>query len=226
VKFGQEVQKDEVLFEIQTRERKALESSPDPSGEIGIVKVIAVTNGFITDLNINGPGGFVAEGGTLCNIADSKDLIIKLNLPFEYNSITVNNRNCKISLADKTSFPGTIIRTLPVVDEVNQTQTILIRPETGRQIPENLNLRVTFINEKHSLAKLVPRSSLMTDETQTDFWVMKVDKGNMAVKVPVIKGIANDSIAEITTPLLGVNDLVIYEGSYGLPDSTLIRIEE
>jgi hypothetical protein len=226
VKFGQEVQKDEVLFEIQTRERKALESDPDSSGEIGLVKVLSVTNGFIDELNIHEKGGFVPEGGILCNIADSKDLVVQVNVPFEYNSIPVKNKRCKIDLSDNTDLNGTVLRVLPVIDEVNQTQTILIKPETNRQIPENLNTTVRFIKEKHIGSLLVTKSSLMTNETQDEFWVMKITDNNIAVKIAVTKGIENDSIVEIVSSRLKANDMIIFEGSYGLPDSTLIRIEE
>lgn len=226
VKFGQEVHKGEVLFEIGTRERKALESDSSSSGEIGIVKVMSVTGGLVNDLSIHGQGGFVAEGGILCNIADSKDLMVEANIPFEYNSIPVENKKCKIYLPDNTSFNGTVIRILPTVDEANQTQTILIRPETGRQIPERLNLKVRFVRERHSGSLLVTKSSLMANETQSEFWVMRINDGNMAVKIPVKKGLENDTIVEIISPVLKVNDMIICEGSYGLPDSTLIRIGE
>jgi hypothetical protein len=55
---------------------------------------------------------------------------------------------------------------------------------------------------------------------------MKIEAGNMAVKVPVEKGMVNDSVAEIKSNDLKINDLIISEGSYGLPDSTLIRIDK
>jgi hypothetical protein len=225
VKFGEEVQKDEVLFEIQTRESKALESDKATTGDFGTVKALATSGGFINELNINESGVYVAEGSILCNIIDVKDLIVKVNVPFEYNSILIIGRKCRIRLSDNTSIGGSVFRVLPVVDEVNQTQAVLIKPETNRQLPENLNLTIIFINEKHTRSLLVTKSSLMTNETQSEFWIMKIEGNNLAVKIPVIKGITNDSIAEIISPKLSVNDLIISEGAYGLPDSSVIRIE-
>jgi hypothetical protein len=64
----------------------------------------------------------------------------------------------------------------------------------------------------------------MTDETQNEFWVMKIITGDTAVKIPVTKGIENDSIAEIISSDLQDNDLIISEGAYGLPDSTVVSI--
>jgi len=226
VRFGESVQKGELLFQIQTRESKALESDKNSTGEVGVINVQANSGGFINELNINEPGGYVPEGGILCNIADNKDLMIKVNVPFEYNSILIKGRKCKIRLPDKTVISGSIFRILPVMDGINQTQTILISPESERQLPENLNVEIEFVNEKHQRTLIVNKSSLMTNETQSEFWVMKVDANNLAVKYPVLKGIENDSIAEIVSPGLKENDLIISEGAYGLPDSTLIRIEK
>ena len=224
VRFGQEVNQGEILFEVQTRESKVLESGERTSGDLGTVKITATSGGFINDLNISEAGGFIAEGGDLCTIVNNKDLMVKLNVPFEYNNILTRERKCKIRLADNTSITGSVFRILPVMDEINQTQTVLIKPETARQLPENLNLLIRFISDRHRQALLVSKSSLMTNETQSEFWVMKIGANNLAVKVPVKKGIENDTVAEIISPLLNVNDLVISEGAYGLPDSTTIRL--
>ena len=224
VRFGQEVQKGMVLFELKTRESKALESVNDTSEISGTVKIHAGSDGFISELNINESGVYVAEGNILCNIVNNIDLMVRLNVPYEYISILSREKKCKIRLADNTVISGTVFRILPSVDESNQTQTVLIKPETTRLIPENLNLLIFFIKEKHDKAMLVSKSSLMTNETQSEFWVMKINAGNTAVKIPVVKGLENDSIGEINSPDLKVNDLIICEGAYGLPDSTIVSI--
>jgi HlyD family secretion protein/Biotin-lipoyl like len=223
VKYGDEVQKNEVLFEIQTRERKALESNSS-SGEFGNIEVRSTSGGFVKDLTVNEPGVYVSEGGTLCNIVDIKDLMVRVNVPFEYNNVLTKRRKCTICLTDKTIISGSVSRILPEVDEVNQTQTVLIRPDTNRQLPENLNLIIKFLSENHQQVFLVSKSSLITNETQSEFWIMKIENGNMAVKIPVLKGIENDSIVEIISSQLKLNDLVISEGAYGMPDSTKITI--
>lgn len=224
IRFGQEVQKGMVLFELKTRESKALESSNDTSGMSGIIKIRAGSDGFISELNINESGVYVAEGSILCNVVNNIDLMVRLNVPYEYVSILSREKKCKIRLADNTVISGSVFRILPSVDESNQTQTVLIKPENARLIPENLNLLIFFIKEKHDKAMLVSKSSLMTNETQSEFWVMKINAGDTAVKIPVTKGIENDSIAEIISSDLKINDLIISEGAYGLPDSTIVSI--
>jgi hypothetical protein len=226
VKFGDEVWKNKPLFEIQTRERKALQDENDPVADFGTLSITATSNGFIDDLAVSEPGVYVAEGSTLCSILNNKDLMVRVNVPFEYNQIVTTGRKCRIFLTDNTIISGFVSRILPLVDELNQTQTILIKPETNRQLPENLNMIIKFICEKHPQAFLVSRSSLMTNETQTEFWIMRIAAGNVAVKIPVTKGIENDSLVEIISPQLNVNDRIIYEGAYGLADSTVIEIEK
>jgi len=224
VRFGQEVKKGMELFEMETRESKALGSVNDTAGISGRIKIQATSDGFISELNINEPGVYVAEAGNLCNIVNNMDLLIRLNVPYEYVSILSREKKCRIRLADNTVISGSVFRILPSVDESNQTQTVLIKPGTARLIPENLNLVIFFIKEKHDKAMLISKSSLMTNETQSEFWVMKINAGDTAVKIPVTKGIENDSIAEIFSIDLKVNDLIISEGAYGLPDSTIVSI--
>ncbi|MCJ7449668.1 MAG: HlyD family efflux transporter periplasmic adaptor subunit [Bacteroidales bacterium] len=223
-KFGKEVQRDEILFEIQTRESKALGSAGTSAGSVGTIKVSAPSDGFVNELIINETGGYVVEGGSLCSIVNNKDLMVQLNVPFEYNAMIRSGKKCKIILPDNTIFNGAVYQVLSLIDEANQTQSVLIKPESRRLLPENLNLTIQFILDQHLQTFLVSRSSLMTNETQSTFWVMKIINDSLAVKIPVIRGIENDSIAEIISPLLNKSDLVISEGAYGLPDSTIVKI--
>jgi hypothetical protein len=224
-RFGEDVKRGDLLFEIQTRESKALATDSAFAGNIGTIKVQAPSEGFINELLINETGGYVVEGGTLCSIVDNNDLMVQLNVPFEYNSLIKAGKKCMIILPDRSSLDGIVYKVLQVIDAANQTQSILIRPGNHKRLPENLNLNMVFIQEEHKLTNLVSRNSLMTNETQSEFWVMKIIGDTLAVKIPVIKGIENDSVAEITTPMLNINDLVISEGAYGLSDSTVVKIE-
>ena len=224
VRFGDLIQKDDILYEIQTRENKALENTNSYNEKNGIIKVLASSSGIINELNVSETGGYSSEGGILCSIAETKDLMVQINAPFEYNSILKPGTNCKIFLSDNTTFEGNIYKALPVINESDQTQNILVKPNNYRQLPENLNLTVQFINAKHNSSYLVSKEAVMTNETQTDFWVMKITNLNLAIKIPIIKGIENDSIVEVISSNLNINDLVISEGAYGLQDSTVVNI--
>lgn len=224
VKFGDTVNKGNVLFEIQTKENKALENST--SGNLGIIKVPAPSNGFISTLNVTENGAYVVEGASLCTVTEISKLLIQLNLPFEFNSLIKIGTKCMLVLGDNSKFEGIVTQILPTVDEANQTQQILIKPLTNKQLPENLNLEVDILNAKHNNACLVPRNAVMTNETQTEFWVMKLVNNKLAIKVPVKKGIENDDMVEVQNSGLTSSDRIISEGAYGLNDSTMVKIEK
>jgi len=222
VKFGDAVKKGELLFEIQTKENKALESSN--AGNMGIIKVVSPSNGVISTLNITASGAYIVEGGARCTVSESNYVMIQLNLPFEFNSLVKTGTRCMLVLDENTKFEGIVYQILPTVDEANQTQQILIKPVTNKKLPENLNLAVEILKAKHNSSCLIPRDAVMTNETQSKFWVMKVVNNKLAVKVPFTKGIENDNMVEALSSGLTDADRVITEGAYGLNDSTVIKV--
>ena len=221
VKFGEYVKKGELLFEIQTKENKALENSN--VGNAGLIKVFAPAQGVVNTLNTTENGAYVVEGATLCTVAENQEVLVQLNLPFEFNSLVKTGETCTLVLGEDTRFSGTIYQILPTVDDANQTQQVLIKPHYNKPLPENLNLEVELLKVRHSKSYLIPRNALMTNETQTEFWVMKV-VNNIAIKVPVKKGIENDETVEVLNSGLTTTDLVISEGAYGLNDSSAVKI--
>ena len=224
VKFGDTVKKGQLLFEIQTKENKALESSSESN--IGIIHVLSPSQGEMSALNITASGSYAIEGASLCTITENKDVMVQLNLPFEFNSLVKKGTKCTIILGEDTKFGGTVYQILPTVDEANQTQQILIKPQTNKKLPENLNLEVEILKAKHGNSCLIPRNAVMTNETQTKFWVMKVVNNKLAIKVPVTKGIENDNEVEALSSGLTNSDVVISEGAYGLNDSSRVKVEK
>jgi hypothetical protein len=65
---------------------------------------------------------------------------------------------------------------------------------------------------------------VQSNETQTEFWVMRLSTDNLAVKVPIRKGIETDSLIEILVPVFNRSDRFVAKGSYGLPDTAQIEI--
>ncbi|MDR3652765.1 MAG: HlyD family efflux transporter periplasmic adaptor subunit [Paludibacter sp.] len=223
VKFGDYVKKGTEIFQIQTKENKAL-AAGSTSGRMGIISVPAPSNGVISILNVTETGAYVVEGASLCTISENKNVMVQLNLPFEYNSLVRTGTTCQLDLDENTHFAGIVVQILPTVDAANQTQQILIKPQTNKLLPENLNLTVEILKTRHNHTCLVPREAVMTNETQSKFWVMKVIDNKLAIKVPITKGIENDDMVEALSSNLKNNDLVISEGGYGLNDSTAIKV--
>jgi len=228
--YGDVVKKNDLLFEIQTKENKAMEISdldPQLSGAksgSGIIGILAPSDGILSELNINSPGVYVVEGTQLCTVTENQDMMVQVNVPFEYNQMIASNKTCKVILPDSTFLDGNIVKIMPLINETSQTQNVLIKVRSNRQLPENLNVTVQFIKSIHSKAMLIPKEALLTNEVQNKFWVMKILHDSIAVKVPVTKGFANYQMVEIISSDVSVNDPVIIEGAYGLPDSTIVKI--
>lgn len=223
VRLGDKVQKNQVLFTLQTKEDRALASSPELSKNNGKINVLAPLSGYISDLSVMAPGAYVTEGGVLSNVTADKQVSIQVNMPFENHALLKQNAGCQVKLSDNTTLKGTVVRLMPTIDAVSQTQTAFIQPSGGRSLPENLNVTVQFINTQHSRAILLPKTAILTNETQDRFWVMKV-VNNTAVQVPVVKGIENDGVVEILSPSFSLSDPIITDGAYGLADKTAVKI--
>ena len=228
VQYGDVVHKNELLFDIQTKENKAMEKSGLDAQlsyeKSGIISITAPSDGIIGELNINASGAYVVEGAPLCSIIENQDMKVQVNVPFEYNQGIRIDQECKILLPDNTILDGNISKVIPLVNEASQTQNVLIGIRDNRQLPENLNVIVQFVRSSHSKVMLIPKEALLTNEVQQVFWVMKVIRDSIAVKVTVKKGFENNNMVEVFSPDLSVDDEVITDGAYALPDSTIIKV--
>jgi len=228
IQYGDQVRKNQLLFEIQTRENKAIENSGIETeintGNHGIICIKSPSDGIIGELNVSASGIYVAEGTQLCNLVESQDVMVQVNVPFEFNQMIRLNQGCRITLPDSTTMNGSITRIIPEINEVSQTQNVLIKILGGRQLPENLNVQAQFIRSTHLNAMLIPKEALLTNEVQNDFWVIKILNDSLALKIPVRRGFENQNMVEIISERLSVNDIVIIEGAYGLADSTIVKI--
>lgn len=227
IQFGDKVEAGQVLFEIQTPENKALEQSDAENsapGDFGKIKVRATTSGIVSEPLLLGSGAFVSEGTILCTIADLNDLLVRVNVPFAYHNIIKQGSKCLLKLPDHTQTTGTVISVRPFIEESSQTQEVLVKPSGNHAWPENMNLTISFPKAKSRESLLLPKKALLTNETQDEFWVMKILSDSIAVKILVETGIISDSLVEIISGELETEDIIILEGGYGLEDSSLVTI--
>jgi hypothetical protein len=66
----------------------------------------------------------------------------------------------------------------------------------------------------------------MSDETESNFWVMHLINDSTAVRVNIVKGIEANSSIEILSPKFSAGDKILLTGGYGLPDTALVEIEK
>jgi hypothetical protein len=83
---------------------------------------------------------------------------------------------------------------------------------------------VLFIKNQKSEAVSLPKEAVITNETQSEFWIMKMTDSITAVKVCVKKGIESTDRVEIVSPALKSTDNILLTGNYGLPDTAKVTV--
>lgn len=226
---GDLVQRGQVLFVVKTKEAETLGNSLsvlDSSLHFtGLTSIRATASGYITQLNYQS-GDYVQDGESLASIADRSSFAFLLDLPFELRPALAGNRSVQVLLPDGTALRGTVTATLPSVDPVAQTQSIVIRTGGTQPLPENLIATVRLLKTTHRHAISLPRAAVLTNETQSEFWIMQMQGDSIAVKVPVRKGLETAERVEILSPALRPGDRILLTGNYGLPDTAQVKIGE
>jgi hypothetical protein len=83
---------------------------------------------------------------------------------------------------------------------------------------------VTLVKQSKPNTVSLLKSAVLTDEVQSQFWIMKMIDSVTAVKVPVTKGLESADKVEILTPRLNPTDKILLTGNYGLPDTAKVTI--
>ncbi|HEY4286036.1 MAG TPA: HlyD family efflux transporter periplasmic adaptor subunit [Puia sp.] len=226
---GKKVAQGQVLFTLKTKEAQSIGNTIeklDSSLRFNGVNVIRANQpGYLTQLN-HQSGDYVQDGEQLAVISDRNSFVFLLNLPYELRPVVLGKKTVELLLPDGTKLTGAVGPVMPTVDSLSQTQNIVIRVPSAGVIPENLVAKVRIVRSSKSGAQSLPRSAFLTDETESDFWVMKLIDSATAVKVPVKKGIQTADRVEVLSPLFSPADKIIVTGNYGLPDTAKVRVED
>ncbi len=224
---GKYVNAGQVLFTLKTKEAKSVGTDInklDPSFKFsGMSNIAASASGYVTQLN-HQQGDYVQDGEQLAVISDQNSFAFLLNLPYELRQYVANNSVVDLTLPDGTTLKGTIASSMPSVDPASQTQSIVIKVADSKMIPENLIAKVWIVKANKVSAQSLPKAAILTNDVQSDYWVMQVTDSNTAVKVPVKKGMETNDRVEILEPKFKQGDKILLTGNYGLPDTAKVTI--
>lgn len=224
---GDYVAEGSLLFTLKTREAAALQNASMADTSLvfkGIIKIHSPKEGVISSL-LHQTGDFVQEGDELAIISDSRSLVFILEVPFEMKGDVDKSRDCTLRLPDSTLITGIIKRRLPEMNTGNQTVSYIVQPVSSHNLPQNLIASAILNKSVVKEAQVLPKEAVLGNETQTEFWIMKVINDSTAVRIPVKKGIENKKEVEILSPRLIAGDRILRTGNYGLPDTASITIE-
>jgi multidrug efflux pump subunit AcrA (membrane-fusion protein) len=227
--IGKYVTKGQDLFVVKTKESQnlgniitGLDSSLHFNGEIHIK---SPGTGFISQLNYR-VGDYVQDAEQMATITDTRSFVFILDLPYELKPYLPGNRELQLKLPDGTILNGHIDMAMPTVDAVSQTQNYVIKVNSDKPIPENLIAKVNLVKKFRGNTISLLKAAVLSDETQSAFWIMQMIDSTTAVKVPIKKGMETADHVEILMPHLKASDKILLTGNYGLPDTAKVIIAQ
>ncbi|PNW27510.1 efflux RND transporter periplasmic adaptor subunit [Formosa algae] len=227
-KIGDNIRNGQIFASVRTKEQDALKEAvkidSSLSKFVNAITIRSNATGVFTVLNITG-NDYVAEGDVLATVVQPKSLVVQVNVPYEYEDYISIGTNCEILLQNEAIISGKISGKLPTIDPVAQSQVYLIALP-NENLPENLNVQVRTIYKEDVIAMTIPKNALQTNELLSDFWVLKIVNDSIAIKQKVVPLLKNDSIIQIKSEVLKVNDFVITKGGYQMQDSTIVSFKK
>ncbi|WP_457287887.1 efflux RND transporter periplasmic adaptor subunit [Pedobacter sp. UYP24] len=224
---GSKVTKGTVLFRLITKEAKAIGNAInklDPGFQFsGVSAIRADQPGYITTVS-HQKGDYVQDGEALAVISNQSSFAFLLDLPYEFNQLAVKGQSVELVLPDGKTLSGTITGSLPTVDSLAQTQRMIIKLNAAASIPEGLVARARLVKTSSPNAQVLPKSAVLTNETEDEFWVMKMINDSTAVKIPVKKGIENAKFIEVISPEFNLKDKIVSVGNYGIADTAKVKL--
>lgn len=223
---GENVVNDQLLFVIRTREAMALDKKEQSDTSLsfnGLINIASRTTGVINSIAYQ-KGDFVQEGDEMAIVSEQNSLVFILEVPFELDKYIEKNRDCSIILPDSRQIRGKISGKLPEMDIQSQTIRYVVRPSAVVHLPGNLIASINLVKSATEKALVLPKEAVLGDETQTEFWVMKLLNDSTAIKINVKKGFENNEEVEITSPEFLPSDRIVLTGNYGLSDTALVTI--
>jgi len=229
IKYGDYVHRGQVLFVLKTKEAQAIGNSVNKLDSnfnfSGVNMIHADASGYVMEVN-HQAGDYVQDGEQLAVINDSKSFVFVMNVPYEYKKYVSVGKQVQLTLPGGERLLATVKPSLPIVDSATQTQQVSLNVNSPHSIPVNLIGKVRLVKEAKSAAETIDKKAVLSDETQTDFWVMKMINDSTAVKVPVKTGIESGDKIEIISPQFQPNDKLLLTGNYGLEDTANVIVQK
>jgi len=224
--IGNLVSAGQNVFVLITKEAKSIGNDInrlDSSFKFtGTIHVKSGITGYVSEIS-HQVGDYVQEGEQLAAVNDVRSFVFILNLPYELRPYVLNKQTVDLLLPDGKTLVGRIASVMPVVDSVSQTQNIVLKVNE-KNLPSNLIAKVKVEKTARPNTISLPKQSVLSDETQASFWVMKLLNDSTAIKVMVTKGIEMYDKIEILSPVFSTSDKFLVTGNYGLPDTAKIKV--
>lgn len=220
VSTGVRVSREQLLYNLESKERRAVGGT----GNAGIISINAACDGFVIDVQQQ-PGSYVAEGTTLCTIAESTSLAFEIDVPYEQRQKVRNGDKCVLELPDGTRLMAMVQLPLVTMNTFSQSERIIATAQAPF-LPEGLYVKALFAANVQSGQKnmILPESAVQSDETLTRHWVMTLAGDSTVAIVPVEVVGRNVAEIEILSGSLSSQDCIVLTGGYGLENGAKVVV--
>jgi multidrug efflux pump subunit AcrA (membrane-fusion protein) len=229
VKTNDLIGKGKTLFTIKTKEALALGNDVnklDASLHFGSALSIKTnTAGYVTAMNLE-QGNYVQEGDILAIINDLESYGVVINVPFELKEFIKLNGFLNVYLTDGTTVSARVKQFIPSVDVSSQMQSVFLKLDIKMNLPENLIVSVRVPKSQKTAMISLPKSAVLSNEIETEYWTMKLINDSTAVKIPIEIGIKNQELIEILAPKFELKDQFLTSGNFGVGDTLKVKISK
>lgn len=228
--LGQRVGTGQTVFTLQTKESRTLhldQLTGDPKLRFsGIIRIPTARAGVMATVDKQA-GDYVQDGEQLGTVYDQSRFGFVLDVPVTQLRYVHSGQRCRITLPDGRVLPGQVAEPLPAADVSVQTQRYTIKPlGPVPTLPENLTVTVELNKTAPQVASTLPREAVLSNETQTSFWVMRLLNDSTAIKVPVKTGPEQDGRVVVISPRFSPKDRIVLSGNYGLDDTAAVQLDK
>ena len=134
------------------------------------------------------------------------------------------NEELTVILPDSSLVKAKVQKYMPTVEAASQTQSVILKVIGKHDIPENLIVKVRINKSSNSKTVSLPKAAVLSNETETNFWIMKLINNNTAIKIPIKKGEETQDKVESLSPVLTLEDKILLSGNYGVADTIKVKV--
>lgn len=172
-------------------------------------------------------GSQVAEGIEILAIIPQNSIVFEAHLQGSDAGRTRTGQHGVVAESGKPPRTVLLQRILPSASMSDQTVLAWLTPSQAKPAPELDRFGTAAIDVgAPRRAAAVPDSALVEDDLTGKTRIAMIAAGNRAVWVAVTLGAHAGGWREVIAPPLASGTLVLIEGQHGLPDSTLVRLNE
>jgi multidrug efflux pump subunit AcrA (membrane-fusion protein) len=193
------------------------------AAQLAYSEIRSPINGVVTDRPAY-PGETPPPGVPLLTVMDTSSVIAKAHIPQDQAVQLKAGDAASMRGPGDADVEGKVTLVSPALDANSTTVEVWVEAPNGDgKLRPGSSVTVEMVASKVSDAIVVPASAVL--KTPEGATVVMVIKDGQALQTEVETGIREGVLVQITKGLSG-EEMVIVNGSYGLPDKTKVKIAE